>query len=148
MAIVITAKQGIRVGMPDQVHGDAPDGAYSAVFEDDGDTGYFYALDHAHGGQPIQNALHIYNVANVSDRHLPSEVEIGWSLDSAKVALLINGYPHAVFDFASKQGYCRTGFPPPSSHSGWKGHEWSDECLALFPDESTGSRRWPPAGRQ
>jgi len=134
MAIVITGRQDIRVGTPDHVQGDAPDKAYSAVFEDDGDTGYFYALDHGRGGQPIQNALHIYNVANVSDRHLPSEVKIGWSLDSEKVVLLVNGYPHAVFDFSSKQGYCRTGFPPPSSQSEWKGHEWSDDCLELFPN--------------
>jgi len=133
MAIVVTAKQSIRVGVPDQVHGDAPDKAYSAVFEDDGDTGYFYALNHSRDGQSIQNALHIYNVANISDKHLPSEIKIGWSLDSEKVVLLVNGHPHAVFDFSSRHGFCRTGFPPPSSRSEWKVHGWSDDCLELFP---------------
>jgi len=136
MGIVVTAKQSIRVGEPGHVQGNAPDGSYSAVFEDDGDTGYFYALDYRSGGQPIQNALHIYNVASVTDKHLPSEIKIGWSVDSAKVVLLINGYPHGVFDFSSKRGYCRTGFPAPAHDSGWTGHEWSEASLELFAGES------------
>ena len=132
MGIVVTAKQTIRIGEPMHVQGDAPEGSHSAVFEDDGDTGYFYALDYGSDGQPIQNALHIYNVANISDKHLPSEIKVGWSVDNEKVVLLINDYPHAVFDFSSKRGYCRTGFPAPARDSGWIGHEWSDESLELF----------------
>lgn len=135
MAIIVTASESILVGEPGHVQGDAPEGSYSAVFEDDGDTGYFYAQDYNAEGQPIQNALQIYNVASVSDRHLPSEVKIGWSVDARKVVLLINGYPHAVFDFASRQGFCRTGFPFPAEDSGWRGHAWSDDCLALFAEE-------------
>ena len=136
MAIAVTAKQSIGVGEPAHVQGDAPEGSYSAVFEDDGDTGYFYALDYdGPGGQPIQNALHIYDVASITDKHLPSEIKIGWSLDSEKVVLLINGYPHAVYDFSSKRGYCRTGFPPPRHDSGWAGHEWSEDALELFSGE-------------
>jgi hypothetical protein len=132
MPIAITAARSIRVGEPEHVQGNAPEGRYSAVFEDDGETGYFYALDFGGGGQPIQNAVHIYNVADVSDKHRPSTIEIGWSPDSAKVVLLINDYPHAVFDFASKRGFCRTGFPSPAQGSGWLGHEWSDDSLELF----------------
>ncbi len=135
MTIVVTAKQSIRIGEPGYIQSDAPAGSYSAVFEDDGDTGYFYALDYGPGGQPIQNAVHVYKVANVSDRHLPSEIKIGWSVDSEKVVLLINDYPHAVFDFCSKRGYCRTGFPPPACDSGWTGHEWSDDSIDLFAEE-------------
>lgn len=136
MGIIVTAKQTIRVGNSSHVQGNAPEGSYSAVFEDDGDTGYFYALDYGPGGQPIQNALHIYNVASISDKNPPSEVKIGWSVDSEKVVLLINGYPHAVFDFASKRGYCRTGFPAPALNSGWIGHGWTDDALELFAEES------------
>ena len=135
MAIVVTAKQTIHVGNPDSVQGNAPEGSYSAVFEDDGDTGYFYALDFGLGGQPIQNALHIYNAASVTDKHLPSEIKIGWSVDSQKVVLLINGYPHAVFDFSAKYGYCRTGFPSPAHGSDWTGHKWSEDSLELFAGE-------------
>jgi len=130
MAIVFTASETIEVGGAGHVEAEAPDGNYAAVFEDDGDTGCFYALDFASSGQPIQDALHIYEVASVADRHLPSEVKIGWSEDNQKVVLLINGTPHAVFDFAAKRGYCRSGFPAPDS--GWTGHAWSDDALDLF----------------
>jgi hypothetical protein len=132
MPIVVTAAQDILVGQPGHIEGRAPAGDYAGVFEDDGNTGYFYALDYGRKGQPIQNALHIYNVGNVTDRHVPSQVKIGWSADSSKVVLLINGYPHGVFDFSSRQAYCRTGFPQPASDSGWSGHQWSESAIQLF----------------
>ncbi|WP_312414887.1 DUF2251 domain-containing protein [Comamonas sp.] len=136
MPIVVTAQDTIQIGAAEPIQGNAPEGSYAAVFEDDGDTAYFYALDFANAEQPIQNALHIYNVADVSDKHLPSEVTMGWSTDGSKVVLLINGYPHAVFDFAAKHGYCRTAFPPPDADSGWSGHDWSDDAVELFATES------------
>jgi hypothetical protein len=74
----------------------------AAVFEDDGRTGYFYALDESLEGNPILDAVHIYNVEDISDAHIPSDVKIGWSEDSQKCVLLINGYPHAAFDFVGK----------------------------------------------
>ncbi len=85
----------------------------AAVFEDDGRTGYFYALDESLEGNPILDAVHIYNVEDISDAHIPSDVKIGWSEDSQKCVLLINGYPHAAFDFVGKNGYCRSGYPTP-----------------------------------
>lgn len=59
-----------------------------------GSTGYFYALDNSKPHQSIQDAAHIYNVANITDRHLPPLIEIDGALDHFKVALLINGYVH------------------------------------------------------
>ncbi|WP_240996663.1 DUF2251 domain-containing protein, partial [Pseudomonas viridiflava] len=52
------------------------------------------------------------------------------SLDHGKAVLLVNDYPHAIVDFQAKQGYCRTGFPPPADN-GWSvaGHEWDDAAL-------------------
>jgi hypothetical protein len=134
MPIQVTAEETISVGGSSVVEGSAPEGHYVAVFEDDGDTGYFYALDPSLEGNPIQDAVHIYNVSNVSDRDKPSVVKIGWSTDSKKVVLLINGYPHAVFDFEAKRGFCRTGFPPPAAEGPWAGssHAWSEEALQLF----------------
>jgi hypothetical protein len=69
----------------------------------------------------------------VTDRHLPSKVELVWSEDDKKAALLINRYPHAIFDFEAKRGYCRTGFPEPSK-DGWTqySHEWDDIAENLF----------------
>ena len=134
MPINVVTKQQITVGTEEFVEGAAPDGSFVVVFEDDGDTGYFYALDHSQSGQPIQDAMHIYNAANVTDKHLSSVVELGWSSDNCKAVLLINDYAHAIFDFSAKRGYCRTGFPPPSGN--WQGHDWDDSAFKLFAVES------------
>ncbi len=134
MPINVVAEEEFLVGTETVVMGDAPEGHLTAVFEDDGDSGYFYALDNSVEGNAIQDAVHIYNVANVADREKPSKITIGWSLDHQKVVLLINDYPHAIFDFVEKQGYCRTGFPPPNTEGVWSpgGHEWSETAIKLF----------------
>jgi hypothetical protein len=134
MPIHVTAERELLIGTKTIVEAPAPNGYFVAVFEDDENTGYFYALDSSAIGNPIQDGLHIYNVVSVADRSKPSIVRIGWSNDSKKVVLLINGYPHAVFDFEAKQGYCRTGFPPPAFPSGWsaQGHQWTEAAIQLF----------------
>lgn len=134
MPICITAEEEFLVGQETVVEGPAPEGPFSAIFEDDGETGYFYALDSSASEQPIQDAVQIYNVANVTDRAKPSIAKVGWSKDNLKVALLINGHPHAVFDFEAKQGFCRTGFPPSPDGGVWstRGHAWDDAAIGLF----------------
>ncbi|QQO07617.1 DUF2251 domain-containing protein [Breznakiella homolactica] len=101
---------------------------YNVAFEDDTETGYFYAID-TNYEMPIQDALHIYNVKDVLDRNIPSEVIITWSKDGLKSILFINNYPHAVIDFENKKAYCRTGFPPHDIDSIWSsnGHSWDEE---------------------
>lgn len=75
--------------------------------------------------------MNIYDVHNVTDKNKPSVVRIAWSPDGTKASLWINNYPHAVFDFTAKRGYCRTNFPPPLK---WKAHNfsWSDDALKFF----------------
>ena len=80
---------------------------YGVVFEDDGDTGYFYAASQ----DGILDALHIYNVEDVSDKHIPNHVLILWDDACTIAALCINDYIHAVYDFVAQAGYCRNGFP-------------------------------------
>ena len=80
------------------------------ILRDDGDTGYFYAMERKDGEFHIVEALQIYVVTNVTDRQKPSELAIVWCSDGTKAALLINDYFHAAFDFAAKRGYRRTGF--------------------------------------
>ena len=80
---------------------------YGVVFEDDGDTGYFYAASK----DGILDALHIYNVEDVSDKHIPNHVLILWDDACTLAALCINDYIHAVYDFVAQAGYCRNGFP-------------------------------------
>ena len=128
----ITVVQEISVGTKVVVDGPSPSTQYAVVFEDDGDTGYFYGLDKAKKDNPILDALQIYNVENITDRNIPSTVQIVWSADGLKSALLINKYPHAIFDFQAKRGYCRTGFPPPAKTWSAQGHEWDDKAQDLF----------------
>ena len=52
MPIQVVAEQELFVRRPIVVEGSAPTGSYVAVFKDDGDTGYFDALDTSSGGQP------------------------------------------------------------------------------------------------
>jgi len=132
-------EETILVGAPTIIPHDSPDGRHSAFFEDDGDTGYFYALDLSRSADKILDAVHIYNVANVVDRERASRVNIVWSGDGSKCALLINDYPHAVFDFFGRRGYCRTNFPNfrNAEDCSWAkdDHSWSDEAVAWLRPE-------------
>lgn len=129
----MTAQTQLIVGEAMAIKSLAPDGMLAAVFEDDGNTGYFYVLDESAEGNPVRDAVHIYNVEDISDAHIPSDVKIGWSEDCLKCVLLINGYPHGVFDFEGKNGYCRSGFPPPVNRE-WsvQGHAWDDYVDNFF----------------
>jgi hypothetical protein len=122
------------VGTPVTIPSGSPDNRHGAFFEDDGDSGYFYALDLSRPEDRVVDAVHIYNVENVVDRYRPSLVNILWSEDGSKCALLINNYPHAVFDFSAKRGYCRTNFPnfEESADERWRksDHSWSDEAIS------------------
>ena len=113
---------------------DSPTSNFSAVFEDDGDTGYFYAYDRAASGNKILDAVHIYDASAVSDRDRESAAEIIWSADGMKAALLINDYPHAVINFVERCSYSRTGFPSP--HENWRHGTWMETLMELFGDKS------------
>ncbi|MFC3652847.1 DUF2251 domain-containing protein [Dyella humi] len=135
MAIEVVTTNDLMVGSSVVIEGGSPKGNLVAVFEDDGQTGYFYALDMAAAGNPIQDAMHIYNVSQIADREIASTVKIGWSSDGRKVVLLINNHPHAVFDFENRKGYCRSAFPPVSPSQDWSkdGHGWNNLAIeALF----------------
>lgn len=126
-------RKEVEVGMPTVAESHAPDNPYAVVFEDDGETGYFYALDLRVEDDPIQDALHIYTCDLIKEQRQENILLIKWSTDSTKAMLLVNNYPHAIFDFAARQGYCRTGLPPRSVR-GWSkaGHAWSDEAEEHF----------------
>jgi hypothetical protein len=105
------------------------------VFEDDGQTGYLYAIKGGGENFVILDAVHIYNVANVTDKEIPSEIKIYWNENSSKAALHINDYCHAIMDFKNKKGLCRTGFPPASQ--AWPDGErkLTDQVIADFNNE-------------
>jgi hypothetical protein len=133
-------KQRFRPGVPVVIGSDSPadhfSTHFSTVFDDDGETGYCYAYDRRAAEGQILDALHVYSVSAVADRQLDSVAEVVWSDDGLKSALLIDDYPHAVFDFATKCGYCRNDFPNfrPEVHGEWdtSTHRWDDAVMQLF----------------
>ena len=119
---ILAGSNTIVDSMPDQAN------LYAVVFEDDGTTGYFYALNMQYE-MPIQDAFHIYNVKDIKDGESAMEITIAWTQDGNRSVLYINDYPHAVVDFKNKTGYCRTGFPPMDGTWDWSknGHDWDEE---------------------
>ena len=135
MALNIAARQPLHVGRPLVVDADSPGGRYAVVFEDDGEKGCFYAVDtDVEDGNPVQDALLVYVVADVTDADLASTLEIGWSDDGRKAQLLINDQPHAAFDFERRQGWCLTGLPEAAVNKAWSqaSRQWSEDVEALF----------------
>lgn len=96
----------------------SPEILFGVVFEDDGDSAYFYAVekDREGAGLRILDALHIHE-RDESDEPAthPSRLQILWSRDWMKCALLIDGLVHALFDFATHGGYNINEFPPPNA---------------------------------
>ncbi len=133
MKSAIYSSEEFQVGQHFVVECISPTTPYLVVFEDDGSTGYFYTID-TRLEQSMLDALNIYNVENVTDKHIPSLVQIVWSGDGMKSLLMINNYPHAIFDFEAKRGYCRSNFPPPDTNWTEHSHEWDEDALSLFQD--------------
>ena len=135
MPLKIVARETFRVGQPLVVDADSPVGRYATVFEDDGGTGVFYAVDtDIEDGNPVQDALLVYVAADVTDAELASTLEIGWSDDGLKALLLINDEPHAAFDFEQRQGWCQLALPEGAVNKAWSKapRGWSDGVEALF----------------
>ncbi len=130
--LFIVAQETINIGEAITIFGESHKGRFATVFEDEGETGYFYALDAEKSENQICDAMQIYNVKDITDKHIPSKIEIFWSEDGLKSVLLINDFPHAVFDFFDKRGYCRTNFPTPNKNWTNFGHEWTEEALEIF----------------
>jgi hypothetical protein len=110
----------------------SPESPYGVVFEDDGQTAYFYAVekDKEGTGLRVLDALHIREtgVEPEEDEPLdpaeeeegegttqkPSKLQIVWSRDWMKSALVIDGLCHALFDFIAHGGHNINEFPPPN----------------------------------
>ena len=126
----IDLEETIQVGTEVVLPSNSPTAEYGVVFDDDGTVGYFYAVKLRGEHYDILDAMHIYNVSSVVDRDKPSIIQIVWSDDGLKAALLINYSPHALVDFVNHRGFCRTNFPSPGPN--WTRPEWSDQALEGF----------------
>ena len=101
---------------------------YGVVFEDDGLTGYFYAVNIVDDNFEIINAVHIYDVESIVDNNIISNVKILWSEDFNKAYLKINNYFYAVIDFENRKAYSRNNFPPTNNDE-WENLELTDNLL-------------------
>ncbi len=107
---------------------------FQVIFEDDTETGYFYGAetDKITGQLRILDMLLIYDVESIGADERPATVSIIWSTDWTKCGLILNGYCHAVFDFANNGAYNRHEFPPPNAI--WTRHDrkLTDEMINAF----------------
>ena len=127
-------KETLNIGTEILFQSASKQNPFAVIFEDDGETGYFYAsIVEDNGSTTILDAVHIYTVKDVVDSDKPSELKLGWSLNGQQAILLINDQPHAVFDFENQQGYCKTAFPPVMGN-GWckNDHMWDEAALNCF----------------
>ena len=110
---------------------DSPSGPMSVVFEDDGDTGYFYALTPTPSGElELLDALHVYN-AEADLRGTDVRLELLWSADGQRAGLRVNAALWALFDFAAETGWSRSNFPPPAGkwRMGEARPDWDDALI-------------------
>ncbi len=108
----------------------SPESPYGVVFEDDGQTAYFYAVEKDKEGESLRvlDALHIRETGGEEEADegsggelmerqaapKPSRLQIVWSRDWMKSALVIDGLCHALFDFLAHGGHNINEFPPPN----------------------------------
>jgi hypothetical protein len=122
-----------------------PGNPWTAVFEDEGVAGYFYACDRSQQNHEdsILDAMLIYNVAALakSDAELarpePQRIAaIEWSRDGLQAVLYLDGTPQALADFGQHCGYCRMNFPNFLDEEGglWRksSHSWNEEAIRRF----------------
>jgi hypothetical protein len=124
-------KQNFVAGEDTFVESFSPENTYGVVFEDDGETAYFYAVekDAATNEQRILDALHIYESEYNAAEKRSSTLLIIWSKDWLKCALVIDDFCNAVFDFEKQGGYNINEFPPPNSFWTKQDRKLTDEII-------------------
>lgn len=111
---------------------------WTAVFEDEGVAGYFYACDRSHERleDSILDAMLIYNVGTLANAGAERIASIEWSRDGLKAVMYLDGVPQAMADFGARRGYCRSNFPnflaDQSDIWNRSDHAWSDAVFEQF----------------
>jgi hypothetical protein len=111
---------------------------WTAVFEDEGPAGYFYACDRSQETQEhsIMDSMLIYNRSSLANPDAERIASIQWSRDGMQCVLYIDGNPQALIDFATKQSYCLSNFPNFIDEGGgtWRknSHAWDEAVLQRF----------------
>jgi hypothetical protein len=111
---------------------------WTAVFEDEGPAGYFYACDrsqdtHEHS---ILDAMLIYNRTSLADPDAERIASVQWSRNGQQCVLYLDGNAQAFIDFAAHLSFCRTDFPNYLAEQGdtWRKstHAWDAATLQKF----------------
>jgi len=85
----------------------------AVVFEDDGETGFFYILDRSKSENQIIDAIHIYDVLRLRKEGTEEAVvKIAWSDDGMRACLYLDDWLQAEYDYTLGKGRSRSGFPP------------------------------------
>jgi hypothetical protein len=131
---MIGAAHTTKIGDKLVLQAKAPSSSFVVVFEDDGDTGYLYALaPGASGEMELLDALHIYN-AEADLRGTDVRLELAWSEDGERAGLRVNTALWALFDFPRQTGWSRSNFPPPAGRWRMDGERpsWNDALIHEF----------------
>jgi hypothetical protein len=117
---------------------DSPAVPWTAVFEDEGPAGYFYACDRSQSTHEhcILDAMLIYNRTALADPDAPRLAALQWSRSGLQCVLYLDGSPQAFLDFATRTSFCRTNVPHYLEAPGdtWRksSHAWDDAALQQF----------------
>lgn len=111
------AKASIRPTDKVIIEATSPNNNRHCVFEDDGETGYFYALEKDASSYSMVNALLIYQYPNGNTDDRPFSLELKWSEQSHMCALVISDGLHGLFDWNNQVAYNGSGFP--KGLNGW-----------------------------
>ena len=104
----------ITIGEGCYIESAASEHPFIVMFEDDRETGYFYAaIKDASGSLSILDMLFIYDAQHVPAKEKQAKLSLLWSTDWQRCGLILDNTCHAVFDFHNRTGYNLTAFPPP-----------------------------------
>jgi hypothetical protein len=136
----LKSKSVWRAGAPAAIESESPRGDAALVLEDDGETGYLYAIDREQNARSIAgnrtyrivNAVHLYNVTESLRK--PQMVELIWTKDGRSGAAKIGGEIQAVIDFGARRSWCRSGFGNrPNESEGWSdSFTWEEAVIHRF----------------
>ena len=127
--MLLALEDNLYIGTPKQVGSTSMEQAHlSVMFEDDGESGYFYAIDTTKPN-PIVDSLFVYNVTSVEEHQLCRKLEICWANHGKMALLFINDYPHAVFDFERLVGYNHSKYPEPDLMTMWSHAETTEDLI-------------------
>src|SRR2546426_2917806 len=96
---------------------------FGVVFEDDGETGYFYATTESFD---TLDALPLYDKRDPAEPRIGETVYIVWQPVLRKAGIFYDDTFHAVIDFRNRKACCRSGFPPKSGSWCTSSHKWDD----------------------